>query len=640
MTRYLGQARAACASTAAGLAVALCTGGACAPIAPVVTIGPPVNACPAHPCAAYTPAGAAPTCSADGVCEVDASAGDALLVIGLAVDSIFAPGRTYVTTLDRGGAKTGACALPDCSGTGCKLDPWVLDANSYLLYPSAAKDIGQDLGNLSFTALPIQATYRRLIPIAGGSTADAVDLGLPIDPVQALNVTTTGFFPGPDDGPTVQFQAYMQPGCYERTLQPYPPFSEVYAPEIEPWSQRTSPNPIVDFDHTKEEIELPKGSTTFPTFEIARAEGLDGWTAYLRSIDTKRVYSNVAPLKGSLASNVILVTNHLTPTIADALDGLELVIAPPRGTPLPTEVIAPLGTPPSRVITATESYPSLPLPVTVSGRVATDGGVPVPATVIFTATDIFEPTGMPFPPNFEFVSQVSPTVDPRTGASTYSVVLPRGNYTIAVRPTDSSSAISLSTGLVDGSTGATSSLDLVVGRLVSVTGHAKVADDRFLGDAIVEAVPTACAASTGTDAAAPDASSAQSIAISTASDACMPRAQQTLTSTLGDFGLELDPGSYLLRVRPVEGSHLPWTMQSLAIAPSSEPFALDTVMIPAPIRIRMVLKGAANNLGNAIVNAVVRVFTDPSAGHPPVELGRAITDSNGNYEIDLAPPAQ
>jgi hypothetical protein len=633
--------RTACASTAAGLAVAFCAGGACAPIAPVVTIGPPVNACPAHPCAAYAQPGATPTCSVDGVCEVDASVGDTLLVIGLAVDSIFAPGRTYVTTLDRAGAETGTCALADCSGTECKLDPWTLDSNSYLLYPSAAKDIGQDLGNPSFTVLPVQAIYRRFIPSAGGSTADAVDLGLPIDPVQAMNVTTTGFFPGPDDGPAIEFQAYMQPGCYERTLQPYPQFSEVYAPEIEPWSQRTGPNPIVDFDHTKEEIELPKGSTTFPTFEIARAEGLDGWTAYLRSVDTKRVYSNVAPLRGSLASNVILVTNHLTPTITDALDGLELVIAPPRGTPLPAEVIAPVGTPPSRELPAPEPYPSLPLPVTVRGRVATDGGVPVPATVIFTATDIFKPTGVPFPPNFEFVSQVSTTIDPRTGASTYSVVLPRGDYTIAVRPTDTSSAVSLSTGVVDGSTGATSTLDLAVGPLVSVKGNAEVADGRFLSDAIVEAVPTACAASTGTAGAAPDASSAQSIAISTASDACMPRAQQTLTSTDGLFALKLDPGSYLLRVRPVEGSHLPWTMQSLAITPSSEPLALDTVFIPAPIRIRMVLTGTANNLGgNAIVNAVVRVFTDPSTGRPPVELGRAITDSNGNYEIDLAPPAQ
>ena len=632
--RRLGRAATGCVPVAAGLAIALCASGACDPIAPVVTVGPPINACPAHPCTAYTQSGPPPTCSAEGVCEVDASAGDTLLVIGLDVDSIFAPGRTYVTTLDRAGAETGACALPDCSGTVCRLDPWAIDTNLYLLAPSAAKDIGQDLGNATHaaqdTALPVQATYRRLIPVAGGTTADAVDLGLPVDPVQAQNVTT-GIFPGPEGGPTIQFQAYMQSGCYERTLQPYLPFSEVYAPEIEPWSPGTGTNVVFDFDKTKEE-----GFTNqFPTFEIARAEGLDGWTAYLRSIDTKRVYSNVAPLRGSLASNVILVTNHLTPTITDALDGLELVIAPPAGTPLPAEVIAPL----SKALSATEPYQSLPLPVTVSGRVATYGGVPVPATVIFTATDIFEPTGVPFPPNFEFVTQASTTVDPRTGAARYSVVLPRGNYTIAVRPTDGSSATSLSTGVVDGSTGATSTLDLAVGRLVSVSGHAKVADGRWLSEAIVEAVPTACAANPGTAGSAPDASSAQSIAISMASDACMPRAQQTLTSMDGYFALALDPGSYLLRVRPVEGSHLPWTMQALTIPPSSESIPFDPV-VPAPVRIRMDLRDTGKKLGNGIANAVVRVFTDPSAGGAPVELGRAITDSNGNYEIDLAPPAQ
>ena len=171
---------------------------------------------------------------------------------------------------------------------------------------------------------------------------DAIDLGLPLDPVPASNVTME-FPPGPRMGPSIQFKAYMQPGCYERMLQPFPPLSEAFPPEVKPWTHPTDMNPVIDFDLTKEELGLPMGRIiTIPTFEIGRAAGLDGWTAYLRNIATKRVFSNVAPLGGSLASNVVLATNHLAMP-GDALDGLELVIAPPAGAPLPTEVFAPQG---------------------------------------------------------------------------------------------------------------------------------------------------------------------------------------------------------------------------------------------------------------------------------------------------------
>ena len=81
----------------------------------------------------------------------------------------------------------------------------------------------------------------------------------------------------------------------------------------------------------------------------------------------------------------------------------------------------------------------------------------------------------------------------------------------------------------------------------------------------------------------------------------------------------------------------PGTSQSLVIGPGSGAVVLDSIAVPAPIRVRMTLTDTVNN---AIQNAIVRVFTDPGTGEAPVELGRAITDSNGNYEIDLAPPAQ
>jgi hypothetical protein len=618
---------------AAGLALVLGAGMACDAIAPVVVAGPPVNSCPAHPCASYAQQpGTAPTCDDDGICSVNAGVGDALLVIGLAVDSILAPGRTYLTTLERATPETGTCALVDCSPPKCRLPEWVLDANSYLVRPSAANDVGWDLGNTGLvTALPVQATYRPLLRV-GASMVDAIDLGLPLDPVPALNVTT-GFYPGPQGGPAIQFESYMQPGCYERTLQPYPPLSEAFPPEVKPWSQPTGMNPVTDFDLTKEETNLPMGRiVTIPTFEIGRAEGLDGWTAYLRNTATKRVFSNVAPLRGSLASNVILATNHLAMP-GDALDGLELVIAPPAGAPLPTEVFAPQGPATSKGLDEILTYQSLPLPVVVSGRITTPGGSPVPATVIFTATDIFKPTGEPFPPNFEFVSRVTTTVDERTRDSMYSVVLPQGDYAIAVHPADGSSAITVSTRTVGGPGGAEASVDLAVDTLVPVSGKVLVADGRPLRDAVVEVVPTACPSN---NAEPPDAATTQSVAVVAGSDACMPRASQTLTSSEGLFKLALDPGGYLLRVRPVEGSHLPWVSQPLVVSVTTGPIPPQNMTIPAPVRVKMTLTDVGGS--NPIANAVVRVFTDPSQGGAAIELGRTTTDSKGQYEIDLAPP--
>ena len=634
MTRRFAALPRASRRAAAGLALALVLGAcmACDAIAPVVRAGPPVNSCPAHPCAQP---GTAPTCDEDGICSVDAGVGDTVLVIGLAVDSILAPGRTYLTTLERATPETGTCALVDCRPPKCRLPEWVLDKNSYLVRPSAANDVGWDLGNTGLvTALPVQATYRPLLRV-GTSMVDAIDLGLPLDPVPALNVTT-GFYPGPQMGPAIQFEAYMQPGCYERTLQPYPPLSEAFPPEVKPWSQSqpTGMNPVTDFDLTKEETNLPVGRavTTIPTFEIGRAAGLDGWTAYLRDIATKRVFSNVAPLGGSLVSNVILATNHLAMP-GDALDGLELVIAPPAGAPLPAEVFAPQGPAMSKSLDKRLTYQPLPLPVVVSGRITTPAGSPVPATVIFTATDVFDRTGAPLPPNFEFVSRVTTTLDERTRESTYSVVLPQGDYTIAVHPADGSSAVTVSTRTFGGPAGAEATADLAVGTLVPVSGRAAVWDSRPLSDAIVEVVPTACP-SNGPEP--PDASTTQSAAVVAGSDACMPRPSQALTASDGSFKLALDPGGYLLCVRPVEGSHLPWVSQPLVVSVTTGPIRLQTIKIPAPVRVKMTLTDMGGH--NPIANAVVRVFTDPSAGGAAIELGRTTADSTGQYEIDLAPP--
>jgi hypothetical protein len=626
----------------AAIAVALGVGLACEPIVGDPAPAAPINSCPEHPCEAYKQPGVAPSCVA-GVCTVAAPAPNLLLVIGLATDSFLAPGRTYLTTLNGGPSASGPCAVPSCSPPLCALPKWDTDQSSYLLYPNAAspQQANWDLGNPSTaTSLPVTATYRPLfgatkLPDGTSEPQDAIDLGLPLEPVLAVNFTTPSeTAPGPNKSAQQQFRAYMQPllpGCYERTLQPVPPYSTAFPPEIKPWPPDDQ-SPISNFDVTREEALATGQGPSVPQFDLQRAEGLDGWTAYLRDIRTKRVFSNVAPLKGSLAQGVTLLTNHEPTPQIDALTNLELVMAPPAGQPLPTEVFAPVGMPGAQELPV-EPYPSLPTPVTVTGRIQTPAGTPVPAEVFFTATDITDPSGQPYPPNFEFAATVSTTKSARTGVSSYSLLLPRGDYQVAVRPTDASNAVTVGTRAVGDQGNLMTGQDFDVAPLVAVSGNAIVADGRPLAEAIVEVVPTACASSSNLTGPASTATS------------CLPRPAQTNTENDGSFALAVDPGQYLLRVRPRQGSRLPWNVQSIVVG--ATPLLVGEVVIPAPVSVGMHLTDQAGEKSpsgmlspndNPVPNAVVRVFTDPSLGGPAIELGQAITDSDGQYEMYLALP--
>jgi hypothetical protein len=618
----------------AAIAVTLGVGLACEPIVGDPGPAAPINACPEHPCEAYQQPGVAPSCNA-GTCTVAAPAPNLLLVIGLATDSYLAPGRTYLTTLNGGPSSMGACALPSCSPPKCALPEWIQDVSWYLIDPSAAApdQANWDLGNLGESVLPVQATYRPLLApiVPGTANKDAIDLGLPVDPVQAVNFTPTfTSSPGPDRSAPQLFQTYLQPllpGCYERTLQPFSPYSTAFPPEIKPWPPDQT-SATTNFDVTREETLATGQGASIPRFNIERAEGLDGWTAYLRNIHTSRVFSNVVPLTGSLEQGVTLLTNHELGSNVDALTDLELVVAPPAGQPLPTEVFAPAGMPGAQELAASESYPSLPTPVTVAGQVRTPAGAAVPADLYFTATDITDRSGQRYPPNFEFATKVSTTTDPRTGAAAYSALVPQGDYQIAVRPRDASNAVTVAMRAIGGQGNVMTGQDFDVAPLVAVSGKAIVADGRSLAEAIVDVVPTACAASADlTDSA-------------NTSDSCLPRPAQTVTEVDGSFGLAIDPGQYLLRVRPREGSRLPWNVQSIVVG--ATPLLIGEVLIPAPVTVGMQLTdsaaGANSPNNNPVPNAVVRVFTDPSSGGPAIELGQAITGSDGSFEMYLALP--
>jgi hypothetical protein len=610
---------------AIGATLVLLLAAGCEPLPRDKASPVPVNACPAHPCGAYDASPPA-ACDDAGTCAVAQRLPPLYLVVGLPTYSPVGPSMTLVLTTN-GAPKTSALcayALPSCDPDSCDVPPWTTNEDAYAVTPSATfGPLGANwyLGNPnSTTSLPATASYRLLI---GPDLADALDMGLPVLPYMAQPDPTPGAaVPGPFGTGPFRYVAAMPPGCYRRTVQPYAPLSSAYPPEIRLWpkGQLSLFNPTTSFDVTSSESGLSSAQAV-PTFDISRAQGLDGWTAYLRNGKSGQITSIVAALHGSLDKGVRLLTLHagdpvvVDPTKLDALSGLELVIAPPPGTPLPAEVLRPQG-----AMGKSQSlgeplppYPSLPTPILLSGRIQTQAGVPVPSEIVFTAIDVFNQNGDPFPSNsFEFQLRASTGTDARTGAETYSVLLPRGDYQMTVRPTDGANAALVASFKVPLAAGATGDVEVLP--LAKVEGQALLADGRPVAEGQVEAVPVAC------PQMEPPSTSA----------ACMPRPAQVQAGDDGTFALALDPGSYTLRVTPVDGTRFPWVTQPLVVGTAD--MTLPTVQVPAPVVLsRTITSGSA-----AAGNAIVRIFTQPDAGSP-VELGRAVTDESGHFDAYLPP---
>jgi hypothetical protein len=627
---------------------------ACSPISPPATSGAPVNACSESTCSAYEDAGAPPSCE-NGACVVPASLSGVIFVVELSADSSFAPERTFVVPYDHlfDGlpSPTSTCAAPTCGhlpGFGVVSGSYVINGCVQSPPGECAKGIGFNLGNASPTlgilptALPVTATFRML---EDSWHDDVVSLGLPVASVRAESfVNSLGTDPGPQGAQDLAFQTFLEPGTYERTLVPDPPFDAVFGPEVRACEGASTcaaaitvdavkalfeRDLVAGFDATKEEPGL---GPTLPTFNIARAERLEGWSAYLRDAKTSQTISNVRPLSGTLASGVLLLTNR--PGAPDALTNAELVVAPPAGTPIPTGVFPALG----QELPVQETYPPLPQPVTMTGNVVFVDGSSVPADLVFEALSISDQSGRTVS-NFEFVGYASARRATSAGASVYSVLLPPGQYRVDVRPIDPTIAVTIADVLVDVSP-AVFHRDFTVLTMSTVQGTAVVADERPLSGATVEALPTQCFAPPATA----DAGVAPAAIAPSSSPSCLPRSGQVTTRPDGSFALDLDPGGYILRVRPVDGSRLPWVTQTLTVGVDpSQQLPPVSFMVPAPAHAGMQLFDPT--LQNPIVNGVVRAFARPtqapSATSPPtpaIELGRAITDTNGRFDLYLALP--
>jgi hypothetical protein len=604
---------------------------------PDTGITPPFNVCHGQDCTAYmqTPA---PICNG-GACLAESLYSNLVLVVSLSEDSEFAPGQSlaipYTSLVFSPPGVTCTSPPAPCA----QLPGYAIVQGAYTVEPSVQAAMGGldwNLGNPGLaTALPIHVTYRPLWPpgSSGSAAVDATSIGLPLDPIAATVVVETAPSspPGPGQGPSIGFQANLQPDTpYEATFQPDPPFEQAFPPDVKTVTLMTGTQNDEDSLVPDTTLILSGNSVTgrqIPSFSVYRLpDGLAGWQAYLRDATTLRRLSSLETL-GTKTNNcastpctVLLPTYHAGLN-GDALVGTQLVLAPPSDTALPTYVVGAL----AGEFIYQQTYPELPTPLTVTGTVTDVGGMnPVEADLYFqvgaaaagTAIyDIQPTTGLALnPTNFEYLAHTTALID-STGSATYSLTLPPGVYTVTARPLDQVHEVEMTPAFeVDPAAGATTP-QLRVDTLRPVTGSAAVGDGRPMAGALVEAVPVACA--------------------SGASPYCMPRDYQTTTDAKGNYTLALDPGSYVLRIQPQDGTLFPWVNQPVLVQATS--VEVPPVVVPAPVFAGIQLFDPASN---PVVGAVVRVYqvpADASPTKPAMEVGRAFTDATGTYEMYLAP---
>ncbi len=604
----------------------------CGPIRSLEMSSAAENVCPQNPCSAYVQSSDVQCMG--GACVIDPaeapSTSDLVVLISVPGDAYFAPGRTFAIPFDDLANATSASST---LASPAELPAVGTVFGLYAVSPRLAQTVDWDLGTSGVTtSLPFHAVFRLLWP--GSSDTEAALLGLPITPVLADSVQLVDFLPGPGGGPETESQTYLQPGTYERTLIADPPFDEAFGPV----TQVVTVSSGMSVDQQTIESYDTTGGQALPTFEITRTGGtLNGWTAYLRD-QNDRIVSSRAPLSGTTISNVILAVKRSTdPTQPDldALSQTELVVAPPAGAILPTGVFNLFG------MVTPILYPMLPATVNLQGQVtSSQSGSPVAAVIVFEAISITtlssadDPTGVQNQ-TFEYTLSVNTTTDPSTENSTYSATLPSGFYRIDVRPTNP--LIEGSGGSLDGGDAATAAVQVAssvsllhdqtmnfsLGGLQSARGSARVADNRGLSGAVIDAIPTGCTASLS----------------KLPSTWCLPRPAQSTTLSDGSFAFDLDPGYFTLRVRPAAGTRLPWVVVTQPIfADGTDSLSLAPVIVPAPQSLGLTL---ADPAGNPIANALVRSFRLPpvSSAALAVELGEAITGIDGSYEMFIAPPS-
>lgn len=604
--RRLGRLVAASALVGVGVMVA------CEPIVGTPPVPPPTNRCPEHACETYVtrPGAIASTCDAERRrCEVPAEPSFRITIVVHVPDSSYdAPGETFIASGDQLFSRQPTSATDACQPRFCLPLPRLYGVTgSYRVNAAMAKNVGVNAADQ--TSFPIHVTF---IPVYGPNDTPAVDLGLPLGPLFASSRLVRTDATGTAD---VLYQLPLPEGRYIRFAYPEEPFDEalppgkntvsatgagttptdsfVLGPDTDPPPPRTPETPLDD----------PSGALRRAT--ISRAEGLDGFRAWLAESSTGWRISSRRSLRGT--RDVVRLD-----TAGQSLTGdqsIDVVVAPPEGSIALPRLQSTLF---SGAGLESIDYPALPGAATVGGliSIATPSGLAgIPSRVSFTSTSIRALDGTP-----QQILRYQTTVS-TDEAGGFTTVLPIGTYDVLFEPAEGTGfSTTLRREVEIGSS--STALALSPKRRTQVSGRVVLADGRALSQAEVSAIPS-------------DA------------DAVGLRPQRSVTASDGSFAFELDEGRWDFRVDPALGTGFPRLVVTSREV-SGERLALGFLSVPPPTRLAFTIK-VPGQTANPVVSANVRIFAErPSTpngapnGSQWVEVGMGLTDQDGACEILLA----
>jgi hypothetical protein len=559
----------------------------------------PTNDCPAHACSAYAQVAQTAVCDAQGFCHVNAAPAYTL-VISLPDTAAVAPGFTFAIASSDLKTTSTRCPL----GQTCIVLPRLgRSGGTYVATSDVAVAVKRYLGNASDrTSLPAHATFRPLGPGAT-SFSRANDLGLPLPTIFADVISDLPLDPpppGPGASAPIGWDASLPIGRYERTLQPDPPFSDSFPPEIDIVS--ITGRPFQQVDLTK--VDPP----ALRTFTIdSEGQDLTGWTAQLDDNATHRPISSVATLHSGSNEVTLHTVNR------ESLQGapVEFVLKPRASLAAVPEMVVPA----APTIPKNLRYPTIPAPGVVAGRVvASPEGTPVRGRVFFRSTaepGLINSLGV----------LLRYSVDVLTDAEgRYAVRLPAGTYDAVVVPEDGTGyGVAVSQAKIT-EAAFQQGRNLQVVRQPLLQGTVRLADGRALANADVEAH-----ASNQIDPPSPNAA--------------MQRVARGRTDANGAFSMRVDPGFYDVTIKPGEGSRFPWLI-TIARRVEDRDLLLEDQVVRVPFDAGLTLFDPTGS--SVIRGALVRAYALPESTPGVVrrnfvEIGRARSSGDGSYEMFFSP---
>lgn len=584
--------------------VSVATGIACEPISGTPSLRAPSNECVAHPCENYASGKSAPRCSDVGRCEFQGERPldyRFTIVVHVPDTSFFAPGQTFVIDgkeLDPLAIVGTAPRSQTCSPPLCLSLPSLYDARGvYRVTREAAADVGVNAPDS--TAFPSRVLF---VPLENETDLSMVDSGLPVGPLFASSSMTL-LDPNSGGSPEAVYVRPVPAGHYVRAIYPEPPFDEFLPPSVTTVRTTTGAQTTLPDVFMLGSITTPLDDRTglLRTAGIKRAEGLEGFSAWLADAVSGVRISSLRRLHG-VEAHVRLDTVGQSQAGGAVRDNVDLVIAPPESS---------LGLPVlrSRLFSGAGldvAYPSLPVPLPITGVVAASSAVgfrAIPSRISFASTALRTSD-----------DQLQQVLHYETSVFTddaggFSTVLPSGLYDVTTEPLEGTGFAKTLTS-VDVKAGG-SPLQFEPVPITVVTGRAVLSDGRPLSNTTIVATPATSAA-------------------------LRPRPSTTRTDANGQFTFELDRGTYDVAVLPENGTGFPRIVVEKIVNGASVDFG--TLTVPVPTRLSFTV-GDPSQTSNPIVRAVVRIFarsTSTESAVRYVEMGSGMTDPDGRCEILLA----